>query len=200
MRRPPPGTIFKTRGGWRFRVTEKTTAVALAPLAMDPPAAWLLANGNNAVILTPSGEAWSPSPRQAVAMVDRLNAAREAAGEPPLTLPKELLRMARNLGNAPDLPWSIDENEGYSNNAGETLNVHRPTGAAVLVRQDTPPKLTPLQAAAWQPTYTVERIGVRAALDWLKAAGFRLVPASLARRGKADMPEGGDDESSPRHR
>lgn len=200
MRRPPPGTTIKTRGGWRFRVTENTYAIRLAPLAMDPPAEWLLANGNNAVILTPSGEAWSPSPKKAVEMVARLNDARKAEDKPPLTLPKELVRMAMNLANAPDLPWPIDENEGYSNNAGETLNVHRPTGAAVLVSQDSPPKLTPLQAAAWQPTYTVEKLGVRAALDWLKAAGFRFVPASLARRGKADIPEGGDDEPSPRHR
>lgn len=196
MKRPPVDTRITTRDGARFRVTRNTLAIDLRPLAMDPPAAWLLVNANNPIVLNATGEAWSTSPAYAVSLVTRLNATRDE----PIALPHECLRAARNLETPPELPWPADQNEAFQNDAGETLNVHRPTGSAVLVRKAIPPKLTPLQAAAWKATSTVERVGVRAALDWLKAAGFRFVPASLARRGKIELLEGGNDEPTPRRR
>ena len=195
MKRPPVDTRITTRDGARFRVTGNTLAIDLRPLALDPPAAWLLVNANNPVLLNASGEAWSVSPALAVSLVTRLNASREE----PITLPHDCLRAARNLETLPDLPWPWEENEGYHNDAGETLHIHRLSGDAVLVRREMPPKLTPLQAAVWRATYTVERVGVRAALDWLKSVGFRYVPASLARRGKVES-LGGDDDPPLRRR
>jgi hypothetical protein len=196
MERPAVGTRLKTRTGSQFSVTPRTFALDVSILDMEPPASWLLVNGNNPVVLNLDGEAWSTSPTYAVSLISRVSQRRADAGQPVLAIPMLLLRAARHLSPAPVLPWPAEESEGY-NHRDETLNVHRPSGNAVLVRQERPTKLTPLQAAAWRPTYVVQRVGVRAALDWLKAAGFRMVPASLTRRGKLEQLDGGEHDAPP---
>jgi len=163
-----------------------------------PAGGWLLVNVARAVLLLPDGNAYEPHPSYAWELIQRADAHRREQNLPPLEVPKRLRTAARHLAEVAALPWDKKDSRGFpattEEHAGQVLHVNLRTGAACIRQDDTPAGLKPLEAAVRLPTFRVDLVGTRAALDWMLANGYRFMPAALARR-KRILQNGGSNDS-----
>jgi hypothetical protein len=211
---PPPLLVERmtadtTHGWWtladgsRFRWGPNTVLVELAGVDVGVEAHTLHVNDTQAMLTPPRGtiaRPWRISPRVALEIVDKVNAARVGTDRPPVKLPRIFMRTARHVAAVEHatfggLPFPLVDAAGYPgrNTPAETLWVHRPTGAVVLEVDTRPARLTPTEAATTLPTKTYARIGVRAAIAWLDREGYPFRPAELMRRRMT----GADDDPQP---
>lgn len=170
--------VVTTADGTPFYWGPRTVVVDVSTVALQPPASTLHVSMTAAVVTpTDGGRPWRVAPHDAVALVERLNTARVAEGQPPVVLPATFRRLARHTAVAAAstnvLPWPTTEAWGYpGRTAGQVLYVHRRRGGSVLVT--TPPVAItgPLSvAAAEQRTPVATRLTRRVAVAWLADNG-----------------------------